>query len=195
MKINSSLRTLIIANLAALPGVLFLGWDVGEIMLAYWLENIVIGVLNLVKMMIVVRRNPAPAGQDPRPLFIMPFYVVHYGMFTLVHGVFIVMLFGVTLEDWPALFLLLPLFAHHLYSLVTNYIRQKEYARTYLMKQMFAPYARVVVLHLAILFGGFVVMITGSSIGALLIFIAGKIILDSALHLFSHSAQLDESAV
>jgi hypothetical protein len=51
---------------------------------------------------------------------------------------------------------------------------------------MAAPYSRVVVLHLAILFGGWGVMALGSPMPLLLLLIAGKIALDVSAHIKEH---------
>jgi hypothetical protein len=48
---------------------------------------------------------------------------------------------------------------------------------------MAQPYARVVVLHLAILFGGWIALALGSNVGVLMLLIAGKTVLDLSLHL------------
>jgi hypothetical protein len=54
---------------------------------------------------------------------------------------------------------------------------------------MGAPYARVVVLHLTILFGAFLTAMIGQPIGALVILVGLKTILDLALHLREHDPQ------
>lgn len=48
---------------------------------------------------------------------------------------------------------------------------------------MFQPYARVVVLHIAIIFGGFLAMVLGSGTGVLFILVLGKTVLDLHFHL------------
>ena len=51
---------LIVANAIPLFGVLFLGWNVWTILTIYWLENGVVGVLNVLKM--AKAAGPAPIG-------------------------------------------------------------------------------------------------------------------------------------
>jgi hypothetical protein len=41
---------LVMVNLVPVAGVLTLGWDVGSILLLYWMESAVVGLLNIVKM-------------------------------------------------------------------------------------------------------------------------------------------------
>ena len=45
-----ALVALIVANLIPLFGVLFLGWSVWNILVIYWLENGIAGVINVLKM-------------------------------------------------------------------------------------------------------------------------------------------------
>ncbi len=53
------------------------------------------------------------------------------------------------------------LFFSHGISLFQNYIRNKEYEQISLIKLMMQPYRRVVILHLTILIGGFLMMLLG----------------------------------
>ncbi len=75
--------TIIVINLVPLLGVLFLGWSGGLIATIYAIETIFVGVLNVVKMMIV-------RGERIQKMFLIPFFIVHYGLFVLVQGVFII---------------------------------------------------------------------------------------------------------
>jgi hypothetical protein len=71
-------------------------------------------------------------------------------------------------------------------SFVTNYIGRGEYLRTTAPSRMAAVYGRVVVLHLAILFGGFAIAALGAPIWILVILVIGKTLLDLRLHEREH---------
>ncbi len=58
---RSSALALIIANVVPLLGVLFWNWDAFEIVVLYWAENIVIGAINVLKM---ITCAPQPAKID-----------------------------------------------------------------------------------------------------------------------------------
>ena len=73
-------------------GVLVLGWSVFVVIALFWFENVVIGVLNVAKMLLSGARIGG-AGVIAA-LALATFFTVHYGMFTVGHGVFVVMLFG-----------------------------------------------------------------------------------------------------
>ena len=126
-----SARYLVAANLVPLAGVLFLGWDLAIVMALFWAENVVIGVYAALRMALVTRRLA---------LFLVPFFVSHYGMFTLVHGVFVFGLFvawpggGADLREAGRVALvalpgLLALLASHGASFVTNFLRGGEMRR------------------------------------------------------------------
>ena len=75
------------------------------------------------------------------------------------------------------------LFLSHGASFLFNYIGRGEYLTASAMRQTAAPYGRVVILHLTILFGAFAVAALGAPIGALLILVGLKTAFDLLLHL------------
>lgn len=200
---------LVVANLIPLLGVLFLGWNVWVILLLYWLENGVVGGFNVLK---ILRAEGAETGDtrflvNGRPassmgkFSLIPFFCIHYGMFWVVHGVFVLTLpvFGAigadgggapgALEGAQALtigFALIALTVSHGVSYWFNYIGRGEYRRATPSGQMFAPYGRLVVLHITIIFGALAISLTGAPEAALVILVVLKIVLDLGLHLAEH---------
>ena len=195
-----SLAALVAANAMPLYGVVFLHWKVFPLILFFWAENVVIGVFNILRMLAA---KPSEGLVWLAKLFFIPFFTFHYGMFTFVHGVFVVGLFGglfrqgasaPTAESvWQVVrdnqlhYALLALVVSHGISFLANYIGRGEYRTTSLQRLMIAPYGRVVVLHLAVLFGGFLVMATNSSVAALILLIVLKVALDIVAHLREHA--------
>lgn len=201
-----SVWALIISNLVPLYGVLFHGWSVFPIVLLFWTENVVIGVLNVVRMIVAQPpEDAAGGGGAAAKAFMIPFFCVHYGIFTLVHGVFVFALFagdafeGVdniaemkdalveAIGTWHLGWALLGLFASHLLSFFSNFIGRGEYRRYSLGKLLSMPYGRVVILHLAILGGGFLTMLLGSPVWALVILLLVKIMVDLGAHVLEHA--------
>src|SRR5256886_295617 len=89
--LTPSLLALLLANAFPIVGVLFLGWTVFPLVLLYWLENVVVGAFNVARLLLAQPREPAYwAGK----LFLIPFFVVHFGMFTYIHGALVLALFG-----------------------------------------------------------------------------------------------------
>ncbi len=193
---------LILSNLVPLYGVLFLGWEVFPILLLFWTENVVIGVFNILKMIMC---SPASPGQWTAKIFIVPFFSVHYGIFTLAHGLLIYTLFGgmvIKVSESPDLPLILQitggygfvlgflsLFLSHGISFAINYIHKGEYKQANLNSLMWQPYGRVVILHLTIIFGGMLVSALGSPTGGLILLVVLKMAIDALAHLKLHAGK------
>jgi hypothetical protein len=73
-KPSLSIQALTVANLVPLFGVVFLGWDAAAIVLLYWIENLIIGFINTLRMILVKVESPAKQFQK---LFMIPFFCVH----------------------------------------------------------------------------------------------------------------------
>lgn len=199
-----SVWALIASNLVPLYGVLAHSWPVFPIMLLFWLENVVIGVLNAVRMIVAQPPGEGGGGRGEAKLFMVPFFCMHYGIFTLVHGVFVFALFagdafdGVdqpgefgqavpeALASWQLGWALLALIASHVLSFFTNFIGRGEYKRYSLGRLLFQPYGRVIILHLTILGGGFLAMAMGSPTWALAVLVVLKILVDLGAHHLEH---------
>ena len=185
------------ANLVPLAGVLFLGWDVRTILVMYWLENGIVGVLNVVRMLTAGGSDGRPLGQAGR-IGLAAFFSVHYGIFWMVHGVFVLVLTAprgflgtgfespleVVTQDSGILLGATALLISHFASLVLNYFGKGEYKHTNPAAQMFAPYARVFVLHLTIILGGFAIIGLGQPVALVALLVVFKTIADLGLHLF-----------
>lgn len=184
---------LLAANLLPLVAVLNGQWTLFAIMYLYWAENGIVGGYNVLKMALAQGRG-ASAGSK---LVMIPFFIVHYGIFWFVHGVFVFVLFGergmrgfqlgqlalVPPTLWGALGLLL---LSHGTSFINNYLAHQEYQRATLEQLMQQPYSRVLILHVVVLAGGFVVMFLGQPLPALVLLIVLKTGFDLRAHLREH---------
>ena len=106
-----AVAALILANLVPLVGVLWFGWDVWGILIIYWLENGIYGLFNVLKM----RKAEGPEDESPMAAAdtrrrlngfrvngrspsgtskaaLIPFFIMHYGIFWVVHGLFVLTL-------------------------------------------------------------------------------------------------------
>jgi hypothetical protein len=230
---TTSIVLLVAFNLLPLAGVVLWGWNVGTLLILYWVENGIVGILNIPKILLARGTGPAGAAtQEPevevagqaRPLLngiaanitIALFFVVHYGIFWLVHGVFVL-----TLSSWfgrsgpplvgPDSFEVLPdgtvilgavestgpdlsavawaalgLAISHTVSFAINYVGRREYLKVSPTQQMGAPYGRLVILHMSIILGAIVSIAIGSPIGAVIVLVLLKTGVDLALHLREH---------
>jgi len=191
---------LLAANLVPVAGVLLWGWSVFALIALFWMENVIVGVFFILRMLCA---DPRDAALWAGKLFLVPFFCFHYGMFTAIHGVFVFALFGGKAYDPQGLQVLEPalraardlglwlplaaLLASHGFSFLWNYLWRGEFRRGQLTALMAKPYGRVVVLHLAIILGGIGTLSLGSPLWALLVLLALKIGLDLKAHLKEHS--------
>ncbi len=191
MSFRPSSIALVLANLVPLAGVFLLDWQVFDIVMLYWAENVVIGVINVLRM--GVCRTGAKG-------FLIPFFVVHYGMFCFGHLSAVTAIFSESIGSgtawhyffgtpiagaWnsPLWIALAAIAASHLFSFFGNFIAGEEYRRTSARELMQRPYGRIIVLHVAIIIGAALIQWLGSPVMMLVVLIAAKIALDLRLHL------------
>ncbi len=180
---------LIGANLVPFAGVLFFGWQVGDIMLLFWAESAIIGFYNLCKMWLIGKWAV---------LFMGPFFVGHFGGFMVGHLLFIYG-FVITgpeggsvptadvLKDFVMLApALLALFVSHGYSFAANFVGRKEYVGRSIGDQMTEPYRRIIVMHLTLIFGAFLFFAFDSTLAVLVLMIVLKVGADLKAHLDQH---------
>jgi hypothetical protein len=209
-----SITALMVANLVPLIGVVFLGWDAAAIVLLYWLENLIIGFFNILRMLLVKVESRSRQFQK---LFMVPFFCVHFGGFCAVHGVFLLVFFKIGSPDdamadsgaWlgPFIFLQLlygvvmqlwhsrppglewpavGLFVSHGISFIKNFINGQQYLSLKMKDIMMRPYKRIILMHVAIIIGGVLIMKLGSPLALLCVLILLKIGLDIWLHVKSY---------
>lgn len=191
--LSPALIALLLTNLIPLWGVFFKGWSSQEVLVVYWLENVAVGLINILKLL----TNRHEKTLRPAAIFLAVFFTVHYGIFTFVHGAFVFSeLNGFTgmtfpfdgmkqaFSDYRIVFL--GFLASHLFSFFFNYHGKGEAQRLELPKVMFLPYPRILVLHLTIIFGGMLVMTLGSPAALVVLLVILKTVGDVVLHLREH---------
>ena len=197
-----AVAALIVANLIPLIGVLFFGWSVWNILIVYWLENGIVGAFNVLKMSVATGTGePQGMTVNNRPVAgnnkvtLIPFFVVHYGIFWVVHGIFVLTLpFLFTDEPGSAsgvnpaaiIFAGIALAISHGVSFWWNFLHGGEFRRISAAQLVFAPYGRLLVLHMTIILGAVAIGTTGAQSAAVAILVTIKIAIDIALHLSEH---------
>lgn len=79
------------------------------------------------------------------------------------------------------------LVASHGVSFITNFLGRQEYTFKTAPEQMFEPYPRVMVMHIAIVFGAWLGILIGSPAGMMVVLVLAKIGLDVRAHLREHA--------
>jgi hypothetical protein len=204
------------ANLVPLAGVVWFGWNLHELLVVYWLENGVVGLANVPKILVAAGPNERslsmtvngrpvtlpdpPADPGDRPtlragnLPVAAFFCLHYGIFWVVHGVFVLAfpafapaMTPVSLSSLPVVALgTAAVAASHGVSLYANFLRGGEWRRVGPGDRMGAVYGRVVVLHLTVILGAFAVAAAGAPVAALAVMVALKTGIDVVAHLREH---------
>lgn len=200
---------LVAANLVPLAGVAFWGWRVADVVLLYWLENVVIGLMNALRIACadpqhLVSSRYAGTGLKPGELpvakvVLIGFFFVHYGAFCAAHGTVLAEIFaprgqfgqrlgiGALLADMlrdPAVLVsVLLLLGSHFVSFRVNYIGREEYRHADIARLMLQPYRRILVVHLFILLGGFALAAWNVPAAGIAVFVAIKTAIDFNMHL------------
>jgi Family of unknown function (DUF6498) len=185
---------LIAANLVPLAGVLFFGWDLASVIVLFWAESAVIGFYTVLKMAVVGKLAA---------LAMVPFFIGHFGGFMAGHFLLIYELFvrgafatgpapaarkalyALFTPLWPSL---AALFISHGVSFVDNFLGRREYVGATMKALMMAPYSRIIVMQLALIFGGWIILLLKSPVPALALLILFKTALDFTAHRKEHSA-------
>lgn len=210
-----SLLALVLVNLAPLVGVIWFDWDVAALVVLYWSENLVLGFYTICKMLLV-----SPIGG----IFSSAFFLIHFGGFCAVHGLFIMALLvddNMSImegESWP-LFLVfvqllvevvrkvlsyappawmvafMALYISHGISFFQNFIVGGERETATINQLMGEPYGRIVVLHITIIFGGMAIMALGENLALLLLLVVLKLGMDIGLHRRQHRKYAERAAL
>lgn len=187
----------VVAAAVPLLGVLSGSWSLREVVVLYWAENLVIGALQVVKMVAAGLFQGEPVKQLGK-LFLIPFFIFHYGMFCFVHGVFVFALTsgafggggggGPSPDDIPRLMFEMPrpfwlalglLALGRVHEMVSGFFLSGRWRSGEGMEKLMGePYKHIVVVHIGILGGAFLSLALGNPMGVLLIIVVGKLLID-----------------
>lgn len=210
-----ALGSLVAVNLVPLAGVLFLGWSTFDLMVLYWFENGIVGLFALLKILLTQGRDSDADGVSAafERLFLAGFFVLHYGAFWTVHGLFVVMLFGggpaaadagldpMSGPGWfffgglgiagavlrgGLLLTAMGLLVSHAVSFIGNVLARGEDLDRPPRELMTRPYGRVLVLHVTLVLGAGLMLGLGEPVLGLALFVLLKTGVDLNAHLRSH---------
>jgi hypothetical protein len=184
-------------NLIPAIGLFAWGWRLETLVVFYWLENLIVGAANLLR--ILVSGAAHGVGGLLAAAFLGPFFTVHYGMFCFVHGIFVMAMFVQQPEffgpegpqvislvaaaldatpNWPiALGAIVVL---KLVYFAVDFLGRGDFRRIKPPDLMMEPYGRIIFMHLSIFAGGFALMSLGSPIWGVALLVAVKTVFDLA---------------
>jgi hypothetical protein len=199
----TAIATVLVTNAIPLYGVLRLGWSVANVLVMYWLENLLVAVFTCLRIAthrwLTHKRGHQRAGQlgsssngKPSKAGLLGEYATVAFVFTLAHGVFvaaIALLFAGKHPDdplwrfsWPAFHqaaLMLSLVLAAGFAADLPGMRSRSFA--WIKAQVQQRMGRVLVLHLAIIVGMATMAATDSPLGLLYVLIGLKTLWDVAL--------------
>ena len=205
---------LVISNILFLVFAIQLGVPLFQILIVYWIQSVIIGFFNFLK--ILTLKNFSTKGfmingksvepTEGTKVFTALFFAFHYGFFHFIYLIFLITF--LSMGTLSALHLVAPsttqiqnastiingfivmlvgaaiFFVNHLISFL--FYLKKPKKKQNIGTIMFTPYARVVPMHLMIMFGFF---LGAASIPAIAFFVFLKTIADLVMHTIEHTEQ------
>lgn len=185
------------ANAVALAIAAYTSMTLSEVMLVYWIQSVIIGAGNVIRIVSLHRYTKAIVGKNP-PVEPMPifrfgyaaFFALHYGFFHLAYFSFIASKGGIG-PLGPYVGCGLAFLASHAFSLRRNLARDAAGCPS-IGILAFMPYARILPMHLVIISGVAASGATGTS--GVLVFGALKTAADMLMHAVEHHVMAKRSA-
>lgn len=148
----------VLAVVDLLPLVAVVRGDVGmaDVFLVYWLENVVVWLVGMVRVSTADGQDGARLTSRGDPIGHTQFFALHYGVFTLVHGIFTAFIVGILGLDGgvlPVLVLTGATAASQLWYLGAVWFGRGQQHLVSTATAMFAPYPRMLVLQVGIIVG------------------------------------------
>lgn len=174
-------------------GVAFLGWDAAQILMLYWAENLVVGVLTLPRILAARGDRNAPPDQSMGSAAGTGcFFSFHYGVFCFGHLIFASMLAsdfiradGAGGDLWTRTFgdpgfgwAVLGLAVVHLVSQIRDWWMVRAWRDASPTLEMFRPYGRIAVLHVTVLCGAWLMLTFNAPAWVVLLLCVGKAALE-----------------
>lgn len=183
------------ANLLPLIAVWKHNWTCYDLLVLYWTETILIGVINIFRMIIVNPQGSTPAFHLLKIAYI-PFFAGHFGMFCVGIGLGMQVLFGeenfevrnqiIQMLSGKSKLIFWPLVISHIFSYCWNFIAQREFKRTSVLRRMFAPYLRVIPVMAFAVGATYGCIYLQMVMWASFAFIGGKLLIDLLIHVIMH---------
>ena len=195
------------SNLIPVIGVTLYGWAALPLLVFYWIENVVIGGFNILK--ILVSGFTKSRALAIAAVFLSAFFVFHYGLFTFVHGIFVFAMLSWSGEaqagldpnaapddvltnvtalvnaDSDLYWSVVALVAVQTGWFVFHWLLFGHWRTASPITQMYEPYGRIFVLHMTIMAATLPVIILGEPMLAVLILAVLKSVMELGLSGFN----------
>jgi Family of unknown function (DUF6498) len=193
LHVDRSVMFLLFTNLVTIVWAVLEQWNVSDLLWIYWGQSVIIGWFNVHRIVDLdrfstdgfrINHKPVPATCETQRCTAV-FFAMHYGMFHLIYGVFLLTTFRIQ-PGIPLLGILLCIvvfYINHRFSYRYNLKREIDGVPN-IGTLMFFPYVRIFPMHLMILLGSHFV---GNNTAELVLFLLLKTAADVAMHVLEHS--------
>ncbi len=196
---------LVACNLVQVAGVAFWGWRVGDLVMLYWLETLIVGVVNVLRIAAATPKTPLE-GYWVLKAAIITFFCIHFGLicagwaitlgetFSIGAGfrVYadlestivgpIASMLPVVLRNPGLQIAALGLVASHLYSYFHDYIGRGENRGANIGRMMFQPYWRILTIFVFLMLSNLAFRFADSTVPLVIVFVICKIGIDVVLN-------------
>jgi len=180
-------------NILGLIFLLYLGKiEPYTILFGYFLETIIIGIFNIVKMILASKHD----GSGKSIWFLTPFFMFHYGMFVAIQSVFAFVIIGfsgknvisepfhlidnyIAILSFEGMAYVLPLlFGTQLMKFVFDFVLPKKYLEFTASEIMVKPYARIFIQQFTVILAFLFMMFSNAGVIAAILLIFFRAIVD-----------------
>ncbi len=196
------LLLLVISNIFTIYLAISQNWNLITIMWVFWIQSVIIGIFNFIRILTLNNfttdnfkiNGKQPSSTKFTKYYTAFFYLIHYGLFHFVYMIFLLSTNGIfngkylsynnSVNPADIIWIILTaiiFFGNHLYSFIANYENDSKKIRN-IGTVMFFPYARIIPMHLTIVFGVFLY----HSAAGILFFMFLKTIADVVMHQIEH---------
>jgi hypothetical protein len=198
---KTSTLSLVFSNLLVIFFAVVDGISANEVLWIYWSQSVIIGIFNFIKMITLTEFSTEGFKQGKKQM--LPtrataissavFFLFHYGFFHLVYAVFLGAFSEFSHSSGSSsgtkyFFLSAGMFFISYLIEFVNSRKEQSDELPNIGLIMFAPYARIIPMHLTIILGGFIgaagsIFSTNTNLSIIILFIGLKTVVD----LFTHS--------
>lgn len=206
-KLNINIGIIVLINLIPVWGVLFQEWSAYNILFVFWLQTLVIGIVNILKIIIYYKKSSKNIFWALL-FFLVPFIIIMPFLYFFVYfflnsdiiSIFVSPDKSLVVNDYKIfsdfisifknnMSVLSILFVDEIYRFFMVFIGEKEYQERQDLSDSvssndrvndptFEPFGRVIVLGILTVIGFLPTLATDSTLPALILLVLGKIIFD-----------------
>jgi hypothetical protein len=189
-------------NTCFLLALLLLGWaDSFAIIMIYFFETLIIGVLQIFKMGIAGAYQNRQKMESQNPIGMILFFIVHYSFFVGIQSIFVFSIFseidpnikdGFDIFDnffyawsYPGIKIsLLLIFCSLLFQMYVSFIRTHKHHQYSVIQLMIQPYLRIFIQQFVVIISGFFTIFFPNGIFIALVLILFRFFIDlSAIYI------------